>query len=400
MLPEGTEIEYLVGDPLQFCKQVFVPYDHLLCDFLGSLSEKLLQDSLAKTFPDIIYFAFWCRRANIAKLKEEFSEKRLRLGLGLVFHISPSNVPINFAFSFVFSLLAGNSNIVRVPSKDYQQTDIICGALKTVLSDAKYSSIAKMTALVRYNRNDDLTRAFSDICDGRIVWGGTQTIQEIRRLPIPERAIEVDFADRYSFCAIDAQELLNCSQKDLLRLAGGFYNDTYLMDQNACSSPHLVIWLGSGRTLSEAKNRFWDSVYKIAADKYVLHPLSSVDKLAMLYEDAIELPEISRISKHDNLLYVLDLNRLRNNMDNFRGKFGYFYQFSTKSLNEIAHIVNKKYQTLTYFGINKDVLIRFVLSNRLSGIDRIVPIGSAMDISVIWDGYDLVRTLSRICDMK
>ena len=23
-----------------------------------------------------------------------------------------------------------------------------------------------------------------------------------------------------------------------------FYNDTYLVDQNACSSPHLILWLG------------------------------------------------------------------------------------------------------------------------------------------------------------
>ena len=23
-----------------------------------------------------------------------------------------------------------------------------------------------------------------------------------------------------------------------------FYNDTYLVDQNACSSPHLIVWIG------------------------------------------------------------------------------------------------------------------------------------------------------------
>ncbi len=399
-LPAGNKIDYLVGSASDFNKQVLVPYEPLVCDFLNSLSAELLQDKPAKEYPDVISFGFWCRKANITKLKEEFSETRLRLGLGLVFHISPSNVPVNFAFSFAFSILSGNSNIVRVPSKDYPQTGIICNAITKVLYDEKFGSIAKMTAFVRYERDDEITQAFSEICNGRIIWGGTQTIRDIRRLPVPERAIEVAFADRYSFCAINAESLSKCNEKELLHLAEGFYNDTYLMDQNACSSPHLVVWLGSGQALSEAKSRFWESVYKIAASKYVLAPVSAVDKLTMLYENAIDLQGISGVSRYENLLYVLELNHLPNNMEDIRGKCGYFYESSVKSLDEITHIINEKYQTLTYYGIENDELGAFVLNNRLFGIDRIVPIGSAMDISVIWDGYDLVRTLSRICDVK
>ena len=399
-LPTGNKIDYLVGSASDFNKQVLIPYDPLVCDFLNRLSAELFRDKLAREYPDIISFGFWCRKANIAKLKEEFSETRLRLGLGLVFHISPSNVPVNFAFSFAFSLLSGNSNAVRVPSMDYPQTDIICNAITRVLSDEKFGSIAKTTVFVRYERDDEITGAFSEICNGRITWGGTQTIRDIRRLPVPERTIEVAFADRYSFCAIDVENLLKGSEKELLRLAEGFYNDTYLMDQNACSSPHLVVWVGRGQGLSKAKNRFWESVYKTAAAKYVVAPVLAVDKLTMLYENAIDLQGISSVSRYENLLYVLELNHLPNNMEDIRGKCGYFYEYSIKSLDEIAHIVNEKYQTLTYYGIDHDELVTFVLNNRLFGIDRIVPIGSAMDISVIWDGYDLVRTLSRICDVK
>lgn len=400
MLPASNKIDYLVGNASDFNKQVLVPYDPLVCDFLNSLSAELLQNKLSKEYPDVISFGFWCRKANIAKLKEELSETRLRLGLGLVFHISPSNVPVNFAFSFAFSVLSGNSNIVRVPSKDYPQTNIICNAITKVLRDEKFDLIAKMTAFVCYERDDEITRAFSEICNGRITWGGTQTIRDIRRLPVPERAVEVAFADRYSFCAINAESLSTCSEKEVLHLAEGFYNDTYLMDQNACSSPHLVVWLGGGQASSKAKSLFWESVYKTAAAKYSLVPLSAVDKLTTLYENAIDLQVISSVSRYENFLYVLKLNHLPNNMEDIRGKCGYFYEYSAKSLDEITHIINEKYQTLTYYGIENDELVAFVLNNRLFGIDRIVPIGSAMDISIIWDGYDLVRTLSRICDVK
>ena len=30
-----------------------------------------------------------------------------------------------------------------------------------------------------------------------------------------------------------------------------------------------------------------------------------------------------------------------------------------------------------------------------AGIDRIVPMGKSMDFSLIWDGYDLIRQMSR-----
>jgi len=32
----------------------------------------------------------------------------------------------------------------------------------------------------------------------------------------------------------------------------------------------------------------------------------------------------------------------------------------------------------------------------LTGIDRIVPIGKTMEIGMVWDGYNLTESLSRI----
>lgn len=62
-------------------------------------------------------------------------------------------------------------------------------------------------------------------------------------------------------------------------------------------------------------------------------------------------------------------------------------------------MVTSQVQTLTYFGVSREELTSFVQQNRVRGIDRIVPVGEAMDIGLIWDGYDLIRTLSRICNV-
>ena len=41
-------------------------------------------------------------------------------------------------------------------------------------------------------------------------------------------------------------------------------------------------------------------------------------------------------------------------------------------------------------------LQRCITNNNFSGIDRIVPVGRAFDIGPIWDGYDIIYSLSRI----
>ena len=47
------------------------------------------------------------------------------MGRGLIFHITPTNVPTNFFYSFIFSLLSGNSNIVKLPTKDFEEKNNI-----------------------------------------------------------------------------------------------------------------------------------------------------------------------------------------------------------------------------------------------------------------------------------
>ena len=32
----------------------------------------------------------------------------------------------------------------------------------------------------------------------------------------------------------------------------------------------------------------------------------------------------------------------------------------------------------------------------LRGIDRVVPVGRALDMDIVWDGYDLIGSLSRL----
>ena len=95
------------------------------------------------------------------------------------------------------------------------------------------------------------------------------------------------------------------------------------------------------------------------------------------------------------LIYKIKLKNVNHENHLNRGKWGLFFEYELNNLNKIAKIINNKYQTVTYFGVEKSLIKDFVINNKLKGIDRIVPIGQSLDISLLWDGRDVISTLTR-----
>lgn len=376
-----------------FTAKPFTPFCEEVMSFLQGLSAGLLQDTAAREYPDVVSFAFWCRTGALRAMKESYSGQQMRLGRGVVFHIAPSNVPVNFAYSLVVGLLAGNANIVRVPSRDFPQVEIICSTLSKLLKQDEFSHLSDHIVLISYDKNDAVTDFFSAHCDVRVIWGGDRTIADIRRSPLSPRSFDLTFADRYSLCVINAD--VYPGDADPAKIAVDFYNDTYLFDQNACTAPHLVIWLGTELNVKRAQELFWGSLHLVVAEKYTLQPVSAVDKLADAYRFAAFTEGCHVRKREDNLIVRIQLDHLRQGLEDVRSTCGYFYEYEAKTLEEIVPLVNRKFQTLAYSGIESAVLRSFIEDNRLTGIDRIVPIGRTLDFSLIWDGYDLISMLSR-----
>ena len=391
------KIEYLVGN--KNLKSISRrPYNDLVCNFICELSKILINHSSCSDYPDIKTLAFWCRKKNIDILKSNFSTNQIRVGLGLVFHITPSNVPTNFAYSLLFGLLTGNSNIIKVPSKKFEQIRIICDCIKKTLRKKKYTKLKENITIVRYSDCVQFTDKISSLCDARLIWGGDKSINEIRKSQLNPRSRDIAFSDRFSLCVIDAKSIIKLDQYGLDRVVEKFYNDTYLVDQNACSSPHLIVWLGDKD--SKVRNIFWNQLYKYVLKKYKLPQIASIDKYTKLCEDLINFQNIKKYKKYTNLLHVVTLKKLDFNINQLRGKWGYFYECNLKNLDYLAKFIDRSCQTLTYIGVKKDILKKFVIENNLKGIDRIVPTGQGLSMNFYWDGYDINQTLSRIIDLK
>lgn len=376
----------------QFCQyRSDVPFSDEIVEYLNALSSSLMKDRESRLYPDVVTFGFFCRKANLLKMKEEYATKDLRLGRGILFHIAPSNVPVNFGYSMVAGLLAGNYNIVRASSKEFPQVNLIVKHMKEL---ADFNDVAKRIAVVRYERTSEANAAFSSIANVRVIWGGDQTISTIRQNALPPRSFDVCFADRYSIAVVNPGAVMTASDAEIEKLAQNFYNDTYLFDQNACSAPHLIFWLTKG-DIDVAKERFWKAVHDYTKKKYQYQDVMSVDKLTAFYKQAANMKCVKEETE-DNIVVRTQMKELPKNIDEFRCACGYFSEYDIDSLEDILPIVTIKYQTMAYYGIDRKDLEEFVLRNRPVGLDRIVPIGETTVFSLKWDGYNLIDTFSRI----
>jgi hypothetical protein len=398
MTEKPTDIEFLFPKEPSIDNLIHLPAEEPFSGnaiaYLDALAHRLNKDPGARTFPDVATFAFFCRKGNLLQLKKKYLDANsLRLGRGLVFHITPSNMPVTFAYSLVFGIISGNVNIVKVSSKKYPQAEIICNAMHELDRDPGYQLFSERHSLVSYHPESSAASYFSSICDVRIIWGGNATIDETRKNKIPPHSFDVTFADRYSLCVINADKFYD--EKSPEQLASGFYNDTYLFDQNACSSPHLIVWLGADENVENAKRKFWNKVYDLANARYVLQPQTVVDKLTTFYLQAAQSEGIKKAGSPDNLIWRTELKDLPKDVDKYRCNGGYFSEYTASSLRELSAIFSNKFQTLSYYGYAKEELIQFITQVKPRGIDRIVPIGKTTDFTLTHDGFNLINTLSR-----
>ena len=366
------------------------PFSEEMISMLERVSRQLMSNAGTRLYPDVTTFAFWIRRASLMEMKQRFlkNDDGICTGRGVAFHIAPSNVPVNFAYTLAAGLLAGNANIVRVPSKGFPQAELIAEAFEQVLAQDK--ALRPYVNLVRYGRDDEVNAFFSQMADIRVIWGGDETIASLRKAPLPPRAVEITFADRYSLAVIDSESYL--SAEDKAAVARDFYNDTLLTDQNACTSPRLVVWIG--REKERAKREFWQFFHREADERYQLQPIQSVNKLASSFLAAAAF-EKCRIEPHeDNLVIRVNIPHPVKGVMELRDNSGFFLEYDCGDIMELRGLCDdKRIQTIGYLG-SRDML-RPLLSSGIRGVDRVVPIGRTMDFDLFWDGYDLVTGMTR-----
>ena len=144
-----------------------------------------------------------------------------------------------------------------------------------------------------------------------------------------------------------------------------------------------------------AKEKFWTAVHDLVKSEYGLQPVQAVGKLAAFYRVAASVSGVKLVASEDNFITRLRVESFTADLMDFKYNSGFFFEMDAKNLEEVFSPNSVKCQTVTYFGLTKDEIMGALASARPNGIDRVVPIGSSMNFTLTWDGYDLIRTLSR-----
>ncbi|MEU4801358.1 acyl-CoA reductase [Actinosynnema sp. NPDC023587] len=383
-----AELAEPVGEPLRVG-------DERIVDFLVAFARRLLAPAVARRYPELASLGFFLRRGEIAKVLA--SPERagvLRFPRGTVFHVPPANVDTIFVYSWALSALAGNRNVVRISPRSAGAASAVVDALNEALATAD-PVVARTQVMVTYDRDDSVTAALSAACDLRVIWGGDRAVTEVRKHPLPPHARDVTFPDRASFAVLSVDGWATASAERRRDAVVGFYNDSYWFDQAACASPRALFWVGDVERAERGRGEFLALLGEVLADKgHVVEPAMAVQKRVSAYGVAAD-GHATSITFAGNAVTTLELTGAADVPREWLGA-GTFPMATLASLAEFAPLVRRKDQTLSVFGFAQEELEDLARSLAGRGIDRIVPFGSALTFSPLWDGYDLLSEFTRL----
>ncbi|WP_405059133.1 hypothetical protein OG474_41290 [Kribbella sp. NBC_01505] len=365
-------------------------------DFLVAFGKHLRSLGLIRQYPQLGTLALFLRQGALRRVVEAVAAPAgaLRFPRGVIFHVPPSNVDTVLVYVWALAALAGNHNVVRIPSRTTRLTDILIGALNETLRSA-HPAIAQTQWMVAYGRDEATTTALSATCDLRVLWGGDDSVGVLRRFPLSPSARDLTFPDRSSFAVISAAAWLGASQTVRRTVAEGLCNDVYWFDQAACASPRAVFWVGPNAVVDQAQPSFVSELESVVATR---NPAVDTSMVLQKYVAVCGLAADGRaqsIRFSSNAITQVDLTGPSSIPRHWLGA-GTFVWSRIDRLTELADIVERRDQTITQFGFSADQLEELARSCAGCGIDRIVPIGRALDFSPVWDGYELLHEFTRL----
>ncbi len=360
-----------------------VVYSEPVIRFVTELSRRLLL--LANSQPDLAALGFFLRPAALKQALQQYNHTDL-MPLGLTFHLVPSNVPTVAFYSWLAALLQGNSTVVRLSSRHNLVQDAMLNLLNLMFSEAEWQEIAARVRFVRYPHNDAITEYFSTHCYSRVIWGGDNTIREIRKIPLSAKAKELCFPDRKSVAVLDTDYLNTLNAHDFMQLIQRLSLDISQFNQQACASPVLLVWLGMPSP--ELWQRFW----LLLSGQF---PDAFADKLEQTVN--LQLAACDGVISDAAQVGHLTVAAISNASDVSRCTFGAgFLVYQIVDVLATWLTQSASFQTCVYVGTDKAHLVESLKQSPTMRIDRVCPAGQALAFDWIWDGHDMLRQFSRI----
>lgn len=371
-------------------------------DLLHQLSQKILKHNLLRGDSGCVALAFWLRKSNLQKMKDvalaryASEDNMILVPVGRVFHIAPTNVDTMFVYSWALSFYIGNRNVIRLSAR---LSPVVRELMKLINELMDTSELLRSeNAFVSYERDDAINQMFSEWCSHRVVWGGDETVAALRNVRLNPHASERSFASKYSWSIIDASEYAKADEAAVTQLAEKYYNDIFAFDQMACSSPQVIFWRGERAKVQEISAQFDQRLRKMISQKKREDLMThAVKRRNHAFSLAVQGGVI-----FDPVLPAMTsvfVDRIENISRETCGA-GFIQHAAVMQWEELTAFCQDKDQTVTHYGIEESLLRELAQLLGARGVDRIVPVGQALDFQVNWDGFSLVQDYIRTVEVR
>jgi hypothetical protein len=202
--------------------------------------------------------------------------RRHRYPLGVLFHIAAGNADGLPAYSVIEGLLAGNVNILKLPSADSGISILLLSELCKI-----EPALAEFVSVFDVPSTDlDSLQRFAAVADAVVVWGGDEAVSAARSLA-PCNTKVIAWGHKLSF----AYATLDATDADLTALAHHICQTRQLL----CSSCQGIYVDTADRTVLEAFGRRFYAILRTVAAAYPPVPLGMRAKATLhLYNEELE----------------------------------------------------------------------------------------------------------------
>lgn len=365
-----------------------------------------LDEGEVRQIPGVTFLRLWLRRGTLEPLLarelgaewlrgrwREDGRVRLRaFPVGIVGHWPAGNIEIQPVLSLTCALLGGNNCVVRLPGGLVEPTRLIVEKLKA--ADPTGLLTGRMFLASFDHSRLDLHEAMARAVDGAMIWGGEESVLQVRALPFPHWARVVVFGPRLSVAAMDAGTWTD--RQECKSWCRRIARDVWQFEQQACSSPQTLFLERDG-----------------AAD-----PAEFVAELKLAFEE--ESRAHPRLEIEPALTSAICRARASWLLDDIANR-AFFPQsadwtilqgrgaeipeptqgrtLSVLLADDLLDAISKFDGSVQTLGLAvKDASKEEVLAEAAGrrGVDRVVRLGQMHVFGSPWDGTDLVRPMMRL----
>jgi len=378
---------------------------NVVLDVFESWSVALGARELAD-IPGVQFLRMWLRRRTLEPIVirelgrealcgtwQEEGRARLRAyPLGVVGHWPAANVEIQALLSMTCALVGGNGSLVRVPSGLEDPTRRLLDALAQV--DCGGVLTRRICVLAFDHARRDLQEGMARVVDGAMIWGGAESILQVRGLPFPHWARLAVFGPRISVAAIDAGCWANTAERAAWcrRIA----RDVWQFDQKACSSPQVLFL---ERSASRSCDEFIADLKTAFEAENRLHPRETIP--ASLTTAICQVRASWLLQDTGNRAYFTrgpDWTILVGSGSEIpiptQGKT--LTVLEVEDLLDPIRELDGNVQTIGLAIGNPARETELAAAAASKGVDRIVKLGRMHAFTPPWDGVDLIRPMVRV----